>query len=65
TSITYEHLIPALALDLDHMRRAPKTFEIVSISVDSQEKHDEYIQLSGFEYMLDGCYLKNYGLYLN
>ncbi|CAG8603505.1 21170_t:CDS:1, partial [Dentiscutata erythropus] len=54
TSITYEHLNPALALDPDDMRRAPKTFEIVGISVDSQEKHDEYIQLGDFDYELDG-----------
>ncbi|CAG8802150.1 28560_t:CDS:2 [Gigaspora margarita] len=54
TSITYEHLNPTLALDPDDMRRAPKTFEIVGISVDSQEKHDEYIQLGSFDYKLDG-----------
>ncbi|CAG8548207.1 10739_t:CDS:2, partial [Cetraspora pellucida] len=54
TSITYEHLNPALALVPDDMRRAPKTFEIVGISVDSQEKNDEYIQLGSFVYELDG-----------
>ncbi|RIB16115.1 UNC-like C-terminal-domain-containing protein [Gigaspora rosea] len=53
-SITYEHLNPTLALDPDDMRRAPKTFEIVGISVDSQEKYDEYFQLGSFDYKLYG-----------
>ncbi|CAG8805788.1 23233_t:CDS:2, partial [Gigaspora rosea] len=53
-SITYEHLNPTMALDPDDMRRAPKTFEIVGISVDSQEKYDEYFQLGSFDYKLDG-----------
>ncbi|RIB13595.1 hypothetical protein C2G38_2197371 [Gigaspora rosea] len=43
-----------MALDPDDMRRAPKTFEIVGISVDSQEKYDEYFQLGSFDYKLDG-----------
>ncbi|CAG8528661.1 5010_t:CDS:2, partial [Scutellospora calospora] len=55
TSITYEHLNPALALDPDDMRRAPRTFEILGISVDSQEKYDdENFQLGRFDYELDG-----------
>ncbi|KAF0512405.1 spindle pole body protein Sad1 [Gigaspora margarita] len=64
TSITYEHLNPTLALDSDDMRRAPKTFEIVGISVDSQEKHDEYIQLGSFYYKLDGPPAQNFEINL-